>query len=455
MIFSVSEANNFIKALLDAVQQLQTIFVRGEISNYKLYPSGHHYFTLKDEGSALKCVMFRGMAGKLRFRPENGMKVIAFGRIGVFPRDGAYQLYCSELSVEGVGDLHVAFEQLKEKRFKEGLFAPEHKKPLPKYPKRIAIITSSAGAAVHDMLRILNARWPMSEVVLLPVRVQGAEAPPEIAGALRYANKWQVADLIITGRGGGSIEDLWAFNDERVARAIYASDIPVISAVGQEPDVTIADFVADARASTPSNAAEIAVPDQVELLRWLRGAGERMARSETARLEAARQRLTALAAKRVMTDGMAYVQDKRLDLDHLQQRLGDVTGAVLGRHRQKFAALAASLDAMSPLAVLGRGYAVARDEQGKILKSWRETAPGSRVLSGLILRAETPSALTLGPRSQLQKEWRQGSRLRPIQSGFPAARDRCERRVPSKNPALYPKAQRFVFRRIRSCFCSG
>ena len=189
MIFSVSEANNFIKALLDAVPQLQTIFVRGEISNYKLYPSGHHYFTLKDEGSALKCVMFRGMAGKLRFRPENGMKVIAFGRIGVFPRDGAYQLYCSELSVEGVGDLHVAFEQLKEKLFKEGLFAPEHKKPLPKYPKRIAIITSSAGAAVHDMLRILNARWPMSEIVLLPVRVQGVEAPPEIAGALRYANK--------------------------------------------------------------------------------------------------------------------------------------------------------------------------------------------------------------------------------------------------------------------------
>lgn len=216
MIFSVSEANNFIKALLDAVPQLQTIFVRGEISNYKLYPSGHHYFTLKDEGSALKCVMFRGMAGKLRFRPENGMKVIAFGRIGVFPRDGAYQLYCSELSVEGVGDLHVAFEQLKEKLFKEGLFDPAHKKPLPKYPKRIAIITSSAGAAVHDMLRILNARWPMSEVVLLPVHVQGAEAPPEIAGALRYANKWQVADLIITGRGGGSIEDLWAFNDERV-----------------------------------------------------------------------------------------------------------------------------------------------------------------------------------------------------------------------------------------------
>ena len=305
MIFSVSEANNFIKALLDAVPQLQTIFVRGEISNYKLYPSGHHYFTLKDEGSALKCVMFRGMAGKLRFRPENGMKVIAFGRIGVFPRDGAYQLYCSELSVEGVGDLHVAFEQLKEKLFKEGLFAPEHKKPLPKYPKRIAIITSSAGAAVHDMLRILNARWPMSEVVLLPVRVQGAEAPPEIAGALRYANKWRVADLIITGRGGGSIEDLWAFNDERVARAIYASDIPVISAVGHEPDVTISDFVADLRAATPSNAAEIAVPDAVELAAQLSGARAHMLQVLRQSLQLRRQTLQTFSESRILRNPAA------------------------------------------------------------------------------------------------------------------------------------------------------
>ena len=217
-IIAVSQVNEYIKFLLDRDELLGNICVRGELSNYKVYPSGHHYFTLKDAEGALRCVMFRSSAQRLRFRPENGMQVIASGRVTVFPRDGAYQLYCSELSVEGVGDLHVAFEQLKEKLFKEGLFAPEHKKPLPKYPKRIAIITSSAGAAVHDMLRILNARWPMSEVVLLPVRVQGAEAPPEIAGALRYANKWQVADLIITGRGGGSIEDLWAFNDERVAR---------------------------------------------------------------------------------------------------------------------------------------------------------------------------------------------------------------------------------------------
>ena len=379
MIFSVSEANNFIKALLDAVPQLQTIFVRGEISNYKLYPSGHHYFTLKDEGSALKCVMFRGMAGKLRFRPENGMKVIAFGRIGVFPRDGAYQLYCSELSVEGVGDLHVAFEQLKEKLFKEGLFAPEHKKPLPKYPKRIAIITSSAGAAVHDMLRILNARWPMSEVVLLPVRVQGAEAPPEIAGALRYANKWQVADLIITGRGGGSIEDLWAFNDERVARAIYESEVPVISAVGHEPDVTIADYVADARASTPSNAAEIAVPDRNDVRARLTALERGMTKTEESRLSALRERLTALERKRVLRDPMAFIADKRLLLDYTQKSLASLAEKQVGERRQRFAALCASLHAMSPLAVLARGYAVARTANGTVLRSADEVTVGETI----------------------------------------------------------------------------
>lgn len=379
MIFSVSEANNFIKALLDAVPQLQTIFVRGEISNYKCYPSGHHYFTLKDEGSALRCVMFRGMAAKLRFRPENGMKVVAFGRIGVFPRDGGYQLYCSDLSVQGVGDLHVAFEQLKEALGKEGLFDPAHKKPLPKYPRRIAIITSSAGAAVHDMLRILKARWPMSEVVLLPVRVQGAEAPAEIAGALRYANKWKVADLIITGRGGGSIEDLWAFNDERVARAIYASDLPVISAVGHEPDVTISDFVADARASTPSNAAEIAVPDRQELRRRLDALSARMEQGEQKRVKALRERYAALARSRVLRDPMAFIDDKRLLLDYTQRKLSALAQAQTAQRAQHFASLAASLDALSPLKVLGRGYAVARDENGNILRAAEEVSAGEKI----------------------------------------------------------------------------
>ncbi|MEI3305833.1 MAG: exodeoxyribonuclease VII large subunit [Dysosmobacter sp.] len=378
-VFGVAEVNQLVKQLLDGEPMLQNIYVRGELSNYKMYPSGHHYFTLKDADGALRCVMFRGQAARLRFRPENGMQVIARGRITVFPRDGAYQLYCDALTPEGAGDLAVAFEQLKAKLHAEGLFDPAHKKPLPRYPERIAVVTSAAGAAVHDMIRILRRRYPIAKVILLPVRVQGAEAPPEIAGAIRYADRWKIGDVIITGRGGGSMEDLWAFNDERVARAIYDCETPIISAVGHEPDVTISDFVADARASTPSNAAEIAVPDQMELLRWLRGAGDRMVQCETGRLEAARQRLDNLASKRVMRDQLAYVQDKRMELAHLQQRLGDLSGALLGRRRQRFSALAAALDAMSPLKVLGRGYAVARSQDGTILKSGREVAPGDRV----------------------------------------------------------------------------
>ncbi len=379
MIFSVSEANRFIKALLDAVPQLQGIYVRGEISNYKLYPSGHHYFTLKDAEGALRCVLFRGNASALRFRPENGMKVIAFGRVSVFPRDGAYQLYVSSLSAEGAGDLHVAFEQLKAKLDAEGLFDPAHKKPLPRYPGTIAVVTSSAGAAVHDMIRILNARWPLAKVVLLPVRVQGAEAPPEIAGALRYANRWRVADLIITGRGGGSIEDLWAFNDERVARAIYDSEIPVISAVGHEPDVTIADYVADVRASTPSNAAELAVPDQNELRRRLDVLNRRMESSERTRLDTLRKRLAELSQKRALTDPTAFVSDKRMLLDYTRDKLSAAAQGQLARHQRGFAALCASLDALSPLKVLSRGYAVARTTKGQIVRSARDAGVGDTV----------------------------------------------------------------------------
>ena len=391
---SVTELNNYIKGLVEQDAMLANVCVRGELSNYKIYPSGHHYFTLKDSESSLRCVMFKSSASKLRFRPENGMKVIAFGRIGVFPRDGAYQLYCSDLSAQGVGDLYVAFEQLKEKLSKEGLFDPAHKKPLPKYPARIALITlsdggddrnithlstSSAGAAIHDMLRILNARWPMSEVVLLPVRVQGAEAPAEIAGALRYANKWRVADLIITGRGGGSIEDLWAFNDERVARAIYESDLPVISAVGHEPDVTISDFVADARASTPSNAAEIAVPDQEELRRRLGALQTRMEQSERKRVKNLREQFEKTARSRVLQDPMAFIDDKRLLLDYTQKNLASLARQQTAQRMQQFASLAAKLDALSPLSVLGRGYAVARTEDGQILRAAQDVSTGEKI----------------------------------------------------------------------------
>lgn len=378
-IFGVAEVNQLVKHLLDGEPMLSSICVRGELSNYKMYPSGHHYFTLKDAEGALRCVMFKGAASKLRFRPENGMAVVASGRITVFPRDGAYQLYCNTLSPLGAGDLAVAFEQLKAKLQAEGLFDPAHKKPLPAYPERIAVVTSAAGAAVHDMIRILRRRYPLAKVILLPVRVQGAEAPPEIAGAIRYADRWHIGDVIITGRGGGSMEDLWAFNDERVARAIYDCKTPIISAVGHEPDVTISDFVADARASTPSNAAEIAVPDRMDLTRQLRDMQVRLEQSQIAWLESLRRRLETLADKRCLRDHGAYIQDKRMALVHLQQRLGDLAGAQLGRKRQRFSALAASLDALSPLAVLGRGYAVARNEQGTILKSWQDVTAGETV----------------------------------------------------------------------------
>ena len=378
-VLTVSELNGFIKDILENVPPLSNIMVRGELSNYKIYPSGHHYFTLKDGDSALKCVMFKGSAMKLRFRPENGMQAVATGRISVYPRDGVYQLYCSSLSADGVGDLYVAFEQLKEKLYREGLFDPAHKKPLPQYPQRIAIITSSAGAAVHDMIRILRSRYPLAKVLLLPVRVQGVEAPPEIVGAIRYANRHQLADVIITGRGGGSIEDLWAFNDERVARAIFASEIPVISAVGHEPDVTIADFVADKRASTPSNAAELAVPERRDLIKHLQSAEAAMTKSVLAGLEKAAARLDNVRQKRVMQDPMATIDDRRLHLDNVQQRMGLTAQRKLSGQMQRFTRLAASLDALSPLKVLGRGFAMAQKEDGTVLRSAAQVCLGEKI----------------------------------------------------------------------------
>lgn len=378
-VYSVSDVNALIKNVIDGVPELGSVYIRGELSNYKIYPSGHHYFTLKDAGSSLRCVMFKSSAIRLRFRPENGMKVIAFGRVSVFPRDGAYQLYCGALTPDGVGDLHVAFEQLKAKLYEEGLFDEGHKKPLPAFPERIAIVTSSAGAAVHDMIRILRRRYPIAKVLLLPVRVQGVEAPPEIVGAIRYVNRWRLADVLITGRGGGSLEDLWAFNDERVARAIYDSEIPVISAVGHEPDVTISDFVADRRASTPSNAAEIAVPDMAELLRALSGSEDRLAQSIRRTLERQDKRLEELRTKRVLTDPTAFLQDRRLQLDYVQQKLAAAARGQLEEDVRRFTRLTASLDALSPLKVLGRGYAMAQSADGTILRDSAQTAAGDRI----------------------------------------------------------------------------
>ena len=376
---SVTALNNQIKNLLESDFSLQHMLVEGELSNYKIYPSGHHYFSLKDADSAVRCVMFKGSAMKLRFTPESGMKVIVSGKVSVFPRDGAYQIYVSNISPQGIGDLHIAYEQLKEKLSKEGLFSPEYKKPIPQFPEKIALITSSAGAAVQDMIRVLGKRYPLAKVLLLPVRVQGVEAPAEIAGALAFANRHQVADVIITGRGGGSMEDLWAFNDEGVARAIFASNIPVISAVGHEPDYTIADFVADLRAATPSNAAELATPDRDELREILDSKQDRMAFVLQKVLEARRQKLMDISQKPVLKSPLVYIQQQKESLNHTGKRLSDMSKQYMSSRREGFVRLAASLDALSPLKVLGRGYGVVYDEKGKTIQNAEDVTLGAEI----------------------------------------------------------------------------
>jgi len=382
-ILSITQINEYIRSVLDRDALLSGVAVRGEISNYKMYPSGHHYFTLKDEGGALKCVMFKGNAIRLRFRPENGMKVIAMGKISVFPRDGAYQLYCTAMAVDGIGDLHAAFEQLKVKLGAMGLFDPSHKKPIPRFPGVIGIVTSEAGAAVHDMLRILRKRYPLTKVRLFPVRVQGAEAPGEIAAAIRYANYHNLADVLIVGRGGGSMEDLWCFNDEKVAYAIYESRIPVISAVGHEPDVTISDYVADLRAATPSNAAELAVLDQDALRQTLDAMSNAMATALQRQLKSARKQLQVLSASRCLTGPLGYLNQKREGLGNMNTRLLSAQTRCLSLRRQRFVGLTAKLDAMSPLKVLSRGYAMAQLEDGQVLRSVKQVKAGDTALVSL------------------------------------------------------------------------
>ena len=378
-VLSITQVNEYIRTQMDRDTLLNNVAVRGEISNYKMYPSGHHYFTLKDEGAALKCVMFKGNALRLRFRPDNGMKVIAMGKISVYPRDGAYQLYCTAMAMDGVGDLYAAFEQLKAKLAAQGLFDPAHKKPIPKFPGVIGVITSEAGAALHDMLRILKKRFPLSQVRLLPVRVQGVEAPGEIAAAIGYANHFRLADLLIVGRGGGSIEDLWAFNDERVAQAIYQSHIPVISAVGHEPDVTISDFVADLRAATPSNAAELAVPDQDALRQALDSMSSAMASALNRQLISARRHLNVLASSPALRSPTGYLDQKRQNLERFKERMLSAQMRSIDRKKQGFIGLTAKLDAMSPMKVLTRGYAMTQTESGDVIRSVSQTAVGDTV----------------------------------------------------------------------------
>lgn len=382
-IYSITQINAYIQGRMNEDPMLAQVAVRGEISNYKLYPSGHHYFTLKDEQSALKCVMFKGNAMSLRFRPASGMKVIALGRISVYPRDGQYQLYVSSMAMDGIGDLYAAFEALKKKLSQQGLFDPAKKKPIPKYPQTIGIVTSSAGAAVHDILRILRRRYPLCSVRLLPVRVQGAEAPEEIVSAIRYANAHDLADLLIVGRGGGSIEDLWAFNDERVAYAIYESHIPIISAVGHEPDVTIADYVADLRAATPSNGAELAVPDREALAQNLDAFSAAMTGALNRQLRLASQRLEGLAASPALRSPTGYLDRREKDLVLLKEKLLAAQNRELSQAQQKYVANVAKLDAMSPLKVLSRGYAMAQKETGELIRSVKQTTTGESMVVSL------------------------------------------------------------------------
>lgn len=385
---SVTALNQYIKGMFERERLLSRVLVRSEISNYKVYPSGHHYFSLKDAESSIRCVMFRREAMSLRFRPENGMKVVVSGRVSVFPRDGAYQLYCATMVPDGVGELAFAFEQLKNRLHKEGLFDPAHKKPIPAHPQTIALVTSPAGAAVRDMIRILGARYPMAKVLVVPVRVQGEEAPEEIAQGLDLVNALEMADLIITGRGGGSMEDLWAFNDEGVARAIFRSRIPVISAVGHEPDVTIADFVADLRASTPSNAAELAVPDQADLRDRMAHLQARMDRSMDRRLQTGWDTLRRLGSSPFLQSPQRAIQEKRLLLDYQQQRLLHAMDRQIGEHRQQMGRLAASLDALSPFKVLSRGYSITQTNDGAVVSELKQVEKGDtlrvRVSDGTI-----------------------------------------------------------------------
>lgn len=375
---SVTQLTGYIKLLLDRDEILSQTCVRGELSNYKIHSSGHHYFTLKDEGAVISCVLFRSDAMRLRFRPESGMKVILTGRVSLFPRSGQYQLYVSHMQPDGAGDLAVAFEQLKQKLQAQGLFDAAHKKPLPRYPERVALVTSPTGAAVRDMIRILGRRWPLASVLVCPVRVQGEGAAEEIAAMLELVDAAGLADVIITGRGGGSLEDLWAFNEEIVARAIYRCKTPVISAVGHEPDVTIADFAADVRAATPSNGAELAVCDRTELRALLEQQARRMEKAQERRLELLRQRLRRLSERPVLRSPEGSLQQKELLLELLRQRLERAAAAAVEKRQRQFAALSGRLDALSPLKVLARGYAVAT-RQEQVLHSVAQLSPGEEI----------------------------------------------------------------------------
>ncbi len=375
---SVTQLNHYIKRVIDHNGYLKNICIQGEVSNYKKHPSGHLYLTLKDESSTLRAVMFRADAQGLRFEPKDGMKVAATGRISVYEPGGTYQLYIETMTPDGEGALYQAFLSLKAKLEKEGLFDPALKKPLPLYPSIVSVVTAASGAAVRDIMSVLGRRYPLAEVKLFPVPVQGADAAPEIAKAIYYLNQKNIGDVMIIGRGGGSIEDLWAFNEEEVARAIFNSKIPVISAVGHETDFTIADFVADMRAPTPSAAAELAVPDSGDLYRQILATQTSAASTVRRKILSAKSELSALAKSPTFYYFKATLSDKRVTIDHLQKNAQNALAACQEKHKQRLGLSLGKLQALSPLSNLARGYGYPTTKDGSQIKSVTQLEPGDR-----------------------------------------------------------------------------
>ena len=378
-VFTVTALNEYIKMKLETDEALMRVFIRGEISNFTNHKSGHFYFTVKDETSRIAAVMFRSSASKLAFIPENGMKVIVGGRVSAYVRDGQYQIYADTLEPDGVGALYIAYEQLKAKLGAEGLFDEAKKKPLPRYPMRIGVITSPTGAAIRDIINILGRRFPIAEVVLYPSLVQGESAAPQLIEGLRYFNEKKNVNVIIIGRGGGSLEDLWAFNSEALVREVAASELPVISAVGHEIDFTLCDFAADRRAPTPSAAAELAVPERYELKRKLGNVTARLELLEGKKLELLRSTLERMKKSRALTDPRNFIDDKRMALGIAEDKLYNRITLLLERNKSALAGKTAKLDAMNPLSVLSRGYGAAFASDGTVIRSAAQVEKGSDI----------------------------------------------------------------------------
>lgn len=366
--------------IIDNDELLVSVCVRGEISNFtNHYKTGHFYMTLKDEASLIKAVMFRGNASKLKFLPENGMKVIVTGRVSAYIRDGQYQIYIDSMEPDGIGALYIAYEQLKKKLAAEGLFDREKKKPLPKIPTRIGIITSPTGAAIRDIINILGRRFPLCRPILYPSLVQGDGASAQIIAGIDYFNEKKNVDVLIVGRGGGSLEDLWAFNDEALCRRVAASDIPIISAVGHETDFTLCDFAASVRAPTPSAAAELAVPESSELKRKINNVNARMELLCEQRIKILKEKLTALSNSRVLTNPMNFIDDRKMALGMTEDKLITRMNTLLERKKSSLVSHAAKLDALNPLSVVARGYSAVFNDEGKLIKSISQTKKGDMV----------------------------------------------------------------------------